>query len=136
MTEFVYTIVQLVTTLFTLLLQIGAVALANALLIVWVAWWLWGVNWNKTWSVLARGGWAVVVLLTIIAALAWASLAPSSLDCWGLLSIANFWWQLGAVTLIVLLALFSGWVQTVFGWAPPEIELVPAAPADDHHHAH
>jgi hypothetical protein len=135
-TEIVHTSVQLVNTFFTLLLAIGALALAHALLIVWVAWWLWGVNWNKAWATLAQGGWAVVVLLTIIAALAWASLAPSSLDCWGLLSIANFWWQLGAVTLLVLLALFCGWVQTVFGWAPAEIELAPPAPTEDHHHGH
>ena len=30
--------------------------------------------------------------------------------------IGNFWWQLAAVSLAVLLALFCGWVQGVFGW--------------------
>ena len=34
-----------------LLLQLIA---GSALLVVWVAWWLWGVNWQKTWPVLKQ----------------------------------------------------------------------------------
>jgi hypothetical protein len=128
------TLVQLVTTLGTLIFAISTLLLSNALLIAWIAWWLWGVNWTKAWQTLARGGWAVVVLLTVVAAIAWAAIVPGTYSFLGVFSIPNFWWQLAAVTGIVLLALFCGWVQGVFGWAPAEIELAPA-PADHHGHA-
>jgi hypothetical protein len=134
--EIFNTVVQLVTTLGTLLFEIGTLALRHALLIAWVAWWLWGVNWNNAWRVLANGGWAVVVLLTVLAALAWAAVVPSACDCLGLFQIPNYWWQLGAVTLVVLLALLCGWLQGVFGWAPAEMELAPAAGGHPNHHEH
>jgi len=130
------TLVQLVTAFLTLIVEIGALALRNVLLIAWVAWWLWGVNWNKAWAVLTRGGWVVVVLLTVLAAMAWAAIFPSTYEVFGLFQVANFWWQLAAVTVIVLLALFCGWVQGVFGWAPAEIELEPPVPHHDAHHGH
>jgi hypothetical protein len=129
-------LVQLVTTLGTLVVEIGTLLLRHALLIAWVAWWLWGVNWTTAWRALANGGWAVVVLLTVLAALAWAALAPGTYDFLGLFPIPNFWWQLGAVTLVVLLALLCGWLQGVFGWAPAEIELAPAADSHAGHHGH
>ena len=69
MVEIVQTLTQLVITLGTLIVEIGALALRHALLIVWVAWWLGAVNWSKAWGGLARGGWMVVVLLTIVSAL-------------------------------------------------------------------
>ncbi len=136
MIDIFHTLVQLVASLLTLIVEIGALALSNALLIAWVAWWLFGVDWSKAWGVLAKGGWAVVVLLTVIAALAWASLAPGTFDGWGSVPIPNFWWQLGAATLIVLLALFCGWLQGVLGWAPAEINLEPPAVAHAEHHGH
>jgi hypothetical protein len=134
--EIFQTLVQLVTTLLTLIAEVGALTLRHALLITWVAWWLWGVNWTKAWKVLANGGWAVVVLLSLISALAWAGLAPSTFDCLGFFSISNFWWQLGAVTLLVLLTFLCGWVQGAFGWTPTEIDLEPPAHAELHGHGH
>jgi hypothetical protein len=130
------TLVQLISTVLTLLVEVGALVVANALLIVWIAWWLWGVDWNKAWSVLAKGGWAVVVLLAVLATLAWSALMPSSCTILGLLTLGNFWWQLGAVTVIVFIALLCGWVQGVFGWAPAEIELAPAPVAHADHGGH
>jgi hypothetical protein len=135
--EILSTFIHLVETLITLIVEIGALALRHSLLIAWVAWWLWGVNWNKAWAVLARGGWVPVALLTVIAAAAWSAMAPSTYDFLDLFLIANFWWQLAAVTLVVLLALFCGWLQGVLGWAPAEINLDPPAPAHhDHAHGH
>jgi hypothetical protein len=133
--EIFQTFSQLVATLLTLVVEIGALALRHALLIAWVAWWLCGVNWSKAWGVLAKGGWVVVALLGVIAALAWSALAPSTyvvLD----VPVGNFWWQLGVVTMVELLALLCGWVQGVFGWAPAEINLQPAVETAAGHHGH
>jgi hypothetical protein len=108
------------------------------LLIAWLAWWLFAVNWRRAWVVLAEGAWAPVVLLMVLAARVWASLAPSDWNVFGVATLGNFWWQLGGVTLLVGLTLFCGWLQTAFDWGPPEISLEPPAHAapvhgDAHH---
>jgi hypothetical protein len=104
-----------------------------SLVIAWVAWWLWGVNWKRTWPVLAQGAWVPVVLVTITAAFVWSEIEPGSCTCLGVVTVPNFWWQLGDCGLLVGIALFCGWLQGVFGWTPAEIELEPpAAPAHEH----
>ena len=95
---------------------------------LWCAWWLCCVNWKKTWPVLAGGGWAPVLLLMLVAALAWSRIFPASCNCLGF-PIANFIWQLGSVTALVLVALFCGWLQGRFGWTPPDVSFEPAATA-------
>jgi hypothetical protein len=109
--------------------------LNHALLIAWIAWWLWGVNWNQVWPFLAKGAWAPLVLIMVVAALVWSRLAPGTCDCLGIVTIGNFWWQLGSVGLIAAVTLFCGWLQGLFHWNPPEIDLETPAPAE-HHHGH
>ena len=116
------------------LLNLLALALRWSLLLAWVAWWLWGVNWRRAWAYLAVGGWVPVALLAVVAALVWSRIAPGPYDRLEYLTIANFWWQLGAVGLLAGLALFCGWVQGVLGWTPAEIDLDP--PHDDTTHGH
>jgi hypothetical protein len=82
--------------------------------LVWVAVWLWAVNWKKTWPVLAEGGWVPLLLLMVIATLAWSRLQPDQL-----------WFQLGIVSGLVAVALFCGWLQSIFGFTPPEIPVGP-----------
>ena len=53
---------SLATAVGELILWLGRLVFTNWLLIVWIAWWLWGVNWNKTWQVLARS-WSEAQLL-------------------------------------------------------------------------
>jgi hypothetical protein len=96
-----------------------------SLVLAWFAWWMWGVNWRKTWPVLKQGAWVVVVLVMVASALVWSQLAPSS--------VANFWWQLGAISLLTTLTLFVGWLQGVFGWTPAEINLEPPETAASEH---
>src|SRR2546428_11320726 len=107
-------------------LWIGRFLFAHLLIILWIAWWLFAVNWNKTWRFLARGAWVPVLLLMIVAALVGSQMATAG----------NFWKALGEVALLVAVALFCGWLQGVFGWAPEEIDLEPpvtAAHVDGHH---
>jgi hypothetical protein len=128
-------LLALVSNLFDLVVLILALACRYTLLIVWVGWWLLGVNWKKTWPVLAQGAWVPVVLLMIVVTLVWANLAPSPCNCLGFLTVPNGWWQLGSVSALVALALFCGWLQGQAGWEPPEIDLEPpAAASHDHEH--
>ena len=130
------TLGQLVTVLSQLVAQLAALGVHWLLLIVWVAWWLLGVNWQRAWPALRSGGWAPVVLLTLVVALAWSRIQPVGCDCLGFTTIPNFWWQLGYMSMLVGLALFCGWLQGLLNWAPPEIDFEPPAhaPAGDHGH--
>jgi hypothetical protein len=127
---------QLVVAFGTVLVNLLAIGLHWLLLIVWIAWWLWGVNWRRAWPVLATGAWVPVALLGIVAALVWSRLAPSTCDCLGFAVVANFWWQLGAIALLAAIALFCGWLQEVFGWAPQEVSFEVPAIDDTHGHEH
>ena len=118
MSDIGQTFVQLLELLAKLGGELLQPVLAWTLLIVWVAWWLWAVNWKKAWPVLAEGAWAPVVLITILAALVWASLVPDSFTAVGLVVIPNFWAKLLAIWLVVALACFCGWLQRIIGWTP------------------
>jgi hypothetical protein len=107
------------------------------LLLPWLAWWLWGVNWNNVWAVLAHGAWVPVILLMIVAGLVWSQIAPSDCTCLGFVKVPNFWWQLGAMGLLAVVTLLCGWLQAVFGWTPAEVDLEPAVeptPGEGHGH--
>jgi hypothetical protein len=106
------------------------------LLIAWLAWWLGGVNWNTAWAVLAEGAWLPVILIMIVGALVWSQIAPSDCACLGFITVPNFWWQLGGVSLLVAITLFCGWLQGVFGWTPVAVSLEPPEPTAEHGHAH
>ncbi len=128
---------QLGSSLGVLIVVVLALALRWSLLIAWVAWWLLGVNWRRGWAVLAQGAWVPVLLLMFVAALVWSRLAPAPCECLGLVSVPNFWWQLGEIGLLAALTLFCGWLQGVFGWAPAEISLEPPVHTDESHgHEH
>jgi hypothetical protein len=102
-------------------------------IVAWCAWWLWCVNWKKAGPVLSEGGWMPVVLLMVMVALAWSRISASSCKCLGI-TIGNFFWQLGAVIGLTLLALFCGWVQGRLEWTPEEVSFEP--PAHEHGHGH
>ncbi|MCS6852556.1 MAG: hypothetical protein NZ700_15480 [Gemmataceae bacterium] len=134
--EILNTLGQLLGLLLHLLAEVGQLALGWSLLIAWLAWWTWGVNWSKTWEVLAQGGWAPLTLIAVLGALVWSQLAPGECRCLGFVTILNFWWQLGAVALLVALTLFCGWLQDYFGWAPADVNLEPPLSEASHEHAH
>jgi hypothetical protein len=130
-------LVELFATLAQLLGELGAAFPHWPLLVAWVAWWLLAVNWQRAWPVLARGGWAPVVLLVLMAALVWSRLAPAEWPLAPGAVVPNFWWQLLATAFLAASALFCGWLQGVFHWRPAEIDLEPpAVPAGGHGHGH
>ena len=115
--------------------QWQTLVLGLLLLLGWVAWWLWGVNWVTAWDWLGRGAWVALVLLVVIAALVWSQIAPAPLRL-GFVEVGNFWWQLVATGLLACLALFCGWVQGVMGWMPADVPIYPAEATHDDTHGH
>jgi len=133
--EILNTLLDLVLNIGTLIKQVFVLSMGHVLMIVWIAWWLWAVNWKKAWPVLARGAWAPAVLLVVVGALVWSRIAPSDFGL-GFMILPNFWWQLVAVGLLAGVALFCGWLQGVMGWTPPEISLEPPVVHDAGHGGH
>jgi hypothetical protein len=119
MAELWDTLAQLIANLWTLSVILLNLAFRWALVIAWVVWWLFAVDWKKAWSVLARGGWAPAVLLIIVAALVWSRLDESPT------APGDFWWRLGGVSLLAAVALLCGWLQGVFGIQPPAVAVEP-----------
>jgi hypothetical protein len=104
---------------------------------VWLAWWLFAVNWKKACHALSEGAWAPLVLLWLMIATVWSQVSPSVLPLSPNAAIANFWWQLGAVGLAIGSAFFLGWLQLHFGLTSEEIDLDPPAIAGaGHGHTH
>lgn len=136
MSDLWFTLLRLFQVLSQLLLELGQLAANHALFLFFTAWCLWGINWQRAWPYLARGAWVPLTLLLILVALVWSQLFPSPCSCLAIVTVPNFWWQLGAVAALAAFALFCGWLQGVFGWTPPEIALEPPTPAHGHDHAH
>jgi hypothetical protein len=134
--EILQTLGELLGNLVQLGRELFALAWHYILILVWVVWWLWGVNWRRAWPFLAQGAWAPLVLLIIISALVWSRITPGPCECLGIVVVPNFWWQLGYVGLLVAIALFCGWLQGVFHWAPAEISLEPPVHGHSHGHDH
>jgi hypothetical protein len=127
------TLWQIVTDLGLLLGALLQAVWHWGILLSWLAWWLWGANWKKIWPTLAEGAWAPVVLLAMLGALVWSQLAPTDCSCLGFVTIANFWWQLGGVGLVLAATLFCGWLQGYMHWEPAEIPVEPATPGGHGH---
>jgi hypothetical protein len=107
------------------------------LLGLWCVWWLFAVEWQKAWPVLARGGWAPIVLLVLVIAYAWSQISPGGCT-FGFVRLAHLWAHLAAVGGLTLLALFCGWLQGYMHWAPAEVPIEPpghgsAAHGHGHH---
>jgi hypothetical protein len=111
---------QLLMVLSKILEKLIQDALGWSLVIAWLAWCLFGINWKKAWGVLAQGAWAPLVLAMLVIALAWSQMTPAAPD---------FWWKLSQVSLVVAASFFCGWVQGYFHWEPAEISLEPLAHA-------
>ena len=134
MGELFDTLAQLITVLLKLVGELGALALHWWFILLWIAWWLWGVNWHKAWPVLARGAYVPLALLVVLAALAWSQIAPSTGIFAGVITLPNFWWQLVACAGLAATALFCGWLQGILRWSSADIPVDPPAHVEHGHH--
>ena len=106
------------------------------LVLLWCVWWLFAVDWSKAWPVLARGGWAPVVLLVLVSAYAWSQIARGETSL-GFVRIATYWGQLATVGGLAALALFCGWLQGQLGYRPAEVPIeAPGHGSAAHGHGH
>jgi len=113
---------QLILVLVRLLAELGSLALHWWVVLLWFAWWLWGVNWQKAWPMLKQGAAIPLALLVVLVALAWSQIAPGTSSY---IPLPNFWWQLVAVAALAASALFCGWLQGITGWTPADVEVDP-----------
>jgi hypothetical protein len=134
--ELFYTLWQLVLDLGNLIVELLRLGLQWWLLIAWIAWWTFAVNWRTAWRWLGQGAWVPLVLLMLMAALVWSRLDARPLHLEDV-RIANGWWQLAAVGAVTALTLLCGWIQGLINTEPAEVDLEPPAhvePAHPHHH--
>ena len=91
MEELISVLGRLATDLGQLLVLLLGLALRCwSLLLFWVAWWLWGVNWNKAWGYLQAGAWVPLVLISLLTALVWSGVAPGNCTCLPFVTVPNF----------------------------------------------
>lgn len=126
----------IVSTLWTLFLQLFVVLRPWLIPIFLLAWCIFGIRWQRAWSALKHGGWAPFVLLILLGALVWSQLAPSEATVFGW-PVANFWWQLLYSSIAAAGVLFCGFLQGALHWTPAEVNLTPSAHGHgDHGHGH
>src|SRR5262249_49310853 len=119
-----------------LLMQLASLGFHWVVWIFWAAWCLWGINWYKARHVLAMGAWAPAILLILLTAIAWSRLDARPCQFLGTMTLPNFWWQLGYVSILAGIAMICGWLQTVLHWTPHDINLEPTPHRHGHGHDH
>ncbi len=104
--------------------------------LLFFAYCLWAINWKKMWPTLREGASVPLTLLLVLVALGWSQIRPSDFVFLGVMTIGNFWWQLGAVVLLASLGLFAGWLQERWHWTPWEVPIAPPPAGHGHGHDH
>ena len=57
---------QLVVNLGQLIVAVLQLGLQWWLVLAWVGWWIFAVNWRRTWGYLSQGAWAPLLLLMVM----------------------------------------------------------------------
>ena len=113
MHDLVQSLVQLLTSLGDLVIALAAILVPLIPLAVWIAFWMFGVNWVKLRSVLLQGGWIGLVLLGFLAVLIWGTVAPppSGAHHFLGLTLGNFVGKTVLVTTLICVMFLCGSVQ-------------------------
>lgn len=135
MQELGNTLWQLLQVGGTLIVDLLRLAMGWSLVLVWLAWALWGIDWRKLWPTLAQGAWAPVVLLALVGSMVWAFVDPTPLTLTGA-TLSSYWGHVIGMALLLGATAFCGWLQLFMGWHPPEIDLEPGPAHDPHGHGH
>ena len=113
MDQVLINLVEVAHSLWNLLLAILTVTVPWLPLIAWLAFNLFAIDWSRTWPILARGGWIGVVLLGVMAAVIWGTVAPPLDGSHYLLglTLSNFVGKFVYGTAILVMMLLCGSVQ-------------------------
>jgi hypothetical protein len=135
---------ELCRDLAVLTVRVGEVLLPLLPLVVWVAFWTFGVNWKKLRVVLLQGGWVGLMLLGFLAVLVWGTVAPpvgGAHQFLGL-TLGNFVGKTVLVTALICIMLLCGSVQlsgacgSLCRFDEPAAEAEPHGGHGDHGHSH
>jgi hypothetical protein len=131
-------LLQLLTALGDVIVALGALLLPFIPLVVWVAYWLFGVNWAKLRVVLLQGGWIGLLLIGFVVVLIWGTVSPpqSGYHHFLGLTVGNFVGKTMLVTTLICIMFLCGSVQLsgfCGSWCQfDEPAAEPAAHADSH----
>lgn len=130
-------LVQLFVTLWSLLVVIGTLVVPWIPLAAWIVFWMFCVNWEKLWPVLARGGLVGVLLIGVVMVFVWGTIAPPAQGYHSLLglTLSNFVGKTVYVTALLCIMLLCGALQLAgccadycrFKEQPPETDSHSAA---------
>lgn len=138
MSEVVSNLISLLTAVWSLVISVAVLILPWTPLIVWLAFWLFAVNWVKLRAVMLQGGWIAVLFFGFMAILIWGVIAPPEDGFHYLfgLTLSNFVGKTVYVTALITIMFLCGSVQlsgACGSWASfPE----PAAEETHHGHGH
>lgn len=106
-------LVQLVTSLGDVAVQLGTTLLPFLPVAVWIVFWMFAVNWVKLRWVLLQGGWIGLALIGVAAVLVWGTVAPPASGTHQFLglNLGNFVGKTVLVTTLICIALLCGSVQ-------------------------
>ncbi len=107
-------------------------------LALWVAFWLFAVDWTRVRELLLRGAWVAVLLILLVTILVWGVVAPPAAGYHSVLGVhvSNFVGKTVFVTCLVCIAALCGFLQLT-GWCePPSQRRTDASTANDRAGAH
>jgi hypothetical protein len=143
--ELLKSLQNVITSLGSLLLEIGQTLLPWTPLFAWVAFWLLAVNWLTLWPILfQRGGWIGVALIFAMTVLIWSVVAPPPDGVHHILglSVSNMNGKLAYTTALTFIAFLCGTAQlngvckSCVRFDEPALAEAHASHGDDHGHDH
>lgn len=110
--EFLTALLNLLESLWDLILVSGRGVYPYLPLFAWIAFWLLAVNWEKLYPVFWSGGWVGITLLVIATVFLWGILAPpeTTHNILGL-EVSNYIGKFLKVAALVVIAFLCGTVQ-------------------------
>jgi hypothetical protein len=113
MTALDQSFIQLLTALGGLIVALARVLYPFLPLVVWIAFWMFAVNWTKLRLVLLQGGWIGLALIGVVAVLVWGTVAPPPSGSHHLLglTLGNFVGKTVFVTTLICIMFLCGSVQ-------------------------